>query len=81
MNRSLTNVLFGGIGTSVSQENRTMEGTITQTTTEDTVEALTNADSVILVCLVPSPIMVRDKNFAPGRRLWDGRRKSTIRNF
>jgi H+-translocating NAD(P) transhydrogenase len=49
MNRSLTNVLFGGIGTTVSQENRKMEGAITQTTVEDTVDALTNADSVILV--------------------------------
>jgi NAD(P) transhydrogenase len=49
MNRSLTNVLFGGIGTVVSQENRKMEGVITKTTVEDTVEALTNADSVILV--------------------------------
>ena len=52
MNRSLTNVLFGGIGTSASQENRKMEGTITQTTIDDTVEALTNADNVILVCVI-----------------------------
>jgi NAD(P) transhydrogenase len=54
MNRSLTNVLFGGIGTAASQENRKMEGSITQTSVEDTVDALTNADSVILVSLSPS---------------------------
>jgi NAD(P) transhydrogenase len=48
MNRSLTNVLFGGI--SAPTETRKMEGTITQTTVDDTVEALTNADNVILVC-------------------------------
>lgn len=51
MNRSLTNVLFGGIGTSAVQETREMEGTITKTTVDDTVEALANADTVILVGL------------------------------
>jgi len=49
MNRSLTNVLFGGIGTTAPTEAREMEGSITQTSVEDTVEALANADSVILV--------------------------------
>lgn len=49
MNRSLTNVLFGGISTPVSQETHKIEGSITKTTVEDTVEALVNADSVILV--------------------------------
>ncbi|KAF8892517.1 NAD(P) transhydrogenase beta subunit-domain-containing protein [Infundibulicybe gibba] len=49
MNRSLTNVLFGGIGAPISQEAHKIEGTITKTSVEDTVEALTNADSVILV--------------------------------
>jgi H+-translocating NAD(P) transhydrogenase len=51
MNRSLTNVLFGGIGTNVSAETHKMEGTITKTTVEDTAEALANADNVILVML------------------------------
>lgn len=51
MNRSLTNVLFGGIGTTVSAEPQKIEGTITKTTVDDTVEALSNADSVILVIL------------------------------
>ncbi|KAK7467220.1 hypothetical protein VKT23_004278 [Stygiomarasmius scandens] len=49
MNRSLANVLFGGIASSpVSQETK-IEGTITQTTVDDTVDALSNADNVILV--------------------------------
>ncbi|EGN93251.1 hypothetical protein SERLA73DRAFT_172168 [Serpula lacrymans var. lacrymans S7.3] len=49
MNRSLTNVLFGGIGTVAPSETREMEGAITKTTVDDTVEALNNADNVILV--------------------------------
>ena len=49
MNRSLTNVLFGGISSPVSTESHKMEGTITKTSVDDTVDALTNADSVILV--------------------------------
>ncbi|KIJ16955.1 hypothetical protein PAXINDRAFT_162546 [Paxillus involutus ATCC 200175] len=49
MNRSLTNVLFGGIGTIAPTEVTKIEGTVTKTTTDDAVEALTNADSVILV--------------------------------
>jgi len=49
MNRSLTNFLFGGIGTTASAEAHKIEGAITKTTVEDTVEALANADSVILV--------------------------------
>lgn len=49
MNRSLTNVLFGGIAPTASTEAHKIEGTITRTTVDDTVEALANADSVILV--------------------------------
>lgn len=49
MNRSLTNVLYGGIGTNASVETHKIEGTITKITVEDTAEALANADSVILV--------------------------------
>ncbi len=48
MNRSLTNVLFGGIS-APAQSDYKIEGTITKTTVDDTVEALSNADSVILV--------------------------------
>lgn len=49
MNRSLTNVLFGSIAGPVSADAHKIEGTITKTTVDDTVDALTNADSVILV--------------------------------
>ncbi|KAL0946607.1 hypothetical protein HGRIS_012805 [Hohenbuehelia grisea] len=49
MNRSLTNVLFGGIAAPVGAETHKIEGSITQTTIDDTVESLLNADSVILV--------------------------------
>lgn len=49
MNRSLTNVLFGGISAPVNTEAHKIEGTITKTTVDDTAEALANADSVILV--------------------------------
>ncbi|KAG6866980.1 hypothetical protein C0991_003896 [Blastosporella zonata] len=49
MNRSLTNVLFGGIAPTPSTETHEIKGTITKTTVDETVEALANADSVILV--------------------------------
>ncbi|KAB8073274.1 putative nicotinamide nucleotide transhydrogenase [Aspergillus leporis] len=47
MNRSLTNVLFGGIA--APQEAKKIEGEVTQTTVDDTVEALSNAENVIIV--------------------------------
>ncbi|OBZ75929.1 NAD(P) transhydrogenase, mitochondrial [Grifola frondosa] len=48
MNRTLTNVLFGGISAPAAQEQK-IEGTITKTTVDETVDSLLNADSVILV--------------------------------
>ena len=48
MNRSITNVLFGGIA-APAQTDFKMEGEITKTTVEDTADALQNAQSVILV--------------------------------
>jgi len=48
MNRSLTNVLFGGIAAPTTSDYK-IEGSVTQTTVEDTAEALTNAESVIIV--------------------------------
>lgn len=48
MNRSLTNVLFGGIAPTV-QSGSKIEGEITKTTSEETAEALVNAESVIIV--------------------------------
>ena len=54
MNRTLTNVLFGGIGSSATQSDYKIEGQITKTSVDETVEALNNADNVILVCIVCS---------------------------
>ncbi|THH04603.1 hypothetical protein EW145_g5399 [Phellinidium pouzarii] len=48
MNRSLTNVLFGGIA-APTQSDYKIEGQITKTTVDDTVDALLNAENVILV--------------------------------
>jgi NAD(P) transhydrogenase len=48
MNRSLTNVLFGGIA-APQQGQKKIEGQITQVTVDDTVEILSNAESVIIV--------------------------------
>lgn len=47
MNRSLTNVLFGGIA--APQQAKKIEGEVVQATVDDTVEALSNAESVIIV--------------------------------
>jgi NAD(P) transhydrogenase len=50
MNRSLTNVLFGGLLNPAAAENqKKIEGEITQTSIDDTVEALSSAENVIIV--------------------------------
>ncbi|KAJ0299413.1 hypothetical protein COL516b_009294, partial [Colletotrichum fioriniae] len=49
MNRSLTNVLFGGISSTPATTDYKMEGVVTQTNVEDTAEALVNAENVIIV--------------------------------
>lgn len=49
MNRSLTNVLFGGIAAPAETDYK-IEGQITKTTVDETVEALATAESVIIVC-------------------------------
>ncbi|PCH38168.1 PNTB-domain-containing protein [Wolfiporia cocos MD-104 SS10] len=49
MNRTLTNVLFGGIGSSAAQSDYKIEGSITKTSVDETVDALANAENVILV--------------------------------
>ncbi|KAJ5597037.1 hypothetical protein N7450_003495 [Penicillium hetheringtonii] len=49
MNRSLTNVLFGGISASTSQTQRKIEGEVTQTSIDDTVESLSGAENVIII--------------------------------
>ncbi|KAI1772894.1 NAD(P) transhydrogenase mitochondrial precursor [Hypoxylon cercidicola] len=48
MNRSLTNVLFGGIS-APAQTDYKIEGSVTQTNVEDTADALVNAESVIII--------------------------------
>ncbi|ORY18184.1 NAD(P) transhydrogenase beta subunit-domain-containing protein [Clohesyomyces aquaticus] len=48
MNRSLTNVLFGGIAPT-AQSQAKIEGTVTKTTADETAEALLNAENVIIV--------------------------------
>ena len=48
MNRSITNVLFGGIQ-SLPAQTEQIQGTIVQTNIDDTVDSLSNAESVIIV--------------------------------
>lgn len=48
MNRSLTNVLFGGIAPTAQSETK-IEGEITKTTAEETADLLVNAENVIIV--------------------------------
>lgn len=49
MNRSLTNVLFGGIAPQSNDSEYKIEGSITKTSIEETADALATADSVIIV--------------------------------
>lgn len=50
MNRSLTNVLFGGLGTVVpTTDHEQITGTVTKTNVDETVEALASAENVIIV--------------------------------
>ena len=53
MNRSLTNVLFGGIAPT-AQDSVAMTGEITKTTAEETADMLVNAENVIIVSNLPS---------------------------
>ncbi|KAI0108597.1 NAD(P) transhydrogenase mitochondrial precursor [Nemania sp. FL0031] len=48
MNRSLTNVLFGGIAAPTATDFK-VEGTVVQTNVDEAAEALVNAESVIIV--------------------------------
>lgn len=48
MNRSLTNVLFGGIAPPPKTDQK-IEGEITKTTIEETVETLKSAQKVVIV--------------------------------
>ncbi|KAI0197208.1 NAD(P) transhydrogenase [Xylaria flabelliformis] len=48
MNRSLTNVLFGGISAPATTDYK-VEGSVVQTNVDETAEALVNAENVIIV--------------------------------
>ena len=78
MNRSLTNVLFGGISSPVSADAHKIEGTITKTTVDDTVDALANADSVILVQRTDFCVLIQKTKFLLGRWVWYGRCQGSI---
>ncbi len=79
MNRSLTNVLFGGIA-APAQSDYKIEGQITQTSVDETVDALENAESVIIVRSANRPPKYCcSSNISTGRRLWHGSRKGAIR--
>lgn len=47
MNRSLPNVIFGGIAQ--VQSSKKIEGEVTTTAVDETVDSLVNAESVIIV--------------------------------
>ncbi|KAG6043814.1 hypothetical protein E4U39_004121 [Claviceps sp. Clav50 group G5] len=49
MNRSLTNVLFGGLSSPNQAQEYKPEGEVTQTSVDDLADAMLNAESVILV--------------------------------
>lgn len=54
MNRSLTNVLFGGIAP--IQASKKIEGEVVTTSVDETVDALANAENVIIVRPIPLSI-------------------------
>ena len=82
MNRSLTNVLFGGISAPVASEAHKIEGTVTMTTVDDTADALANADSVILVYQTShKPVASGAHALFLGRRLWYGSGQSAVCNL
>jgi len=83
MNRSLTNVLFGGISAPVDSETHKIEGTVTTTTVDDTADALANADSVILVYQASHKPVTAGAHalFFLGRWLWYGGGQSAVCDF
>jgi len=55
MNRSLTNVLFGGIAAPADNVVK-IEGEVSRATVDETVDVLVNAENVIIVSLPPTRI-------------------------
>ncbi|KAH7136422.1 NAD(P) transhydrogenase beta subunit-domain-containing protein [Dactylonectria macrodidyma] len=49
MNRSLTNVLFGGIGTTTAVQEYKPQGEVTKTNVDELADSLLNSESVILI--------------------------------
>lgn len=49
MNRSLANVIFGGIAPTTTTEDSTKGLTVSRTNTEEVIDMLANAESVIIV--------------------------------
>ena len=81
MNRTLTNVLFGGIGTTAVQSDYKIEGQITKTSVDETAEALNNADSVILVRLTHILLTNVNISLLPlGGRIRYGGSQGTVRH-
>ena len=80
MNRSLTNVLFGGAAPVAAPSDYKIEGQITQTNADDVVEALANADNVILASFTMSLSRVFLTCFTGGR-IRHGCGKGSIRDI
>jgi NAD(P) transhydrogenase len=80
MNRSLTNVLFGGIAATPQAQTK-IEGEITKTTSDETAEALVNAENVIIVSHSCYYQMRINTYLITGRRLWHGCCKSAVRHL
>ena len=87
MNRTLTNVLFGGISAPVGQAEQKIEGTITKTNVDDTVESLLNSENVILVRVAwfrprsTKKLTSHNPRHRQGCWIWDGRRQGSIRHL
>lgn len=54
MNRSLKNVIFGSTAAAPPQAQAKIEGEVTKTTSDETAEALLNAENVIIVSVFVS---------------------------
>ena len=82
MNRSLTNVLFGGAAPVADSSDYKIEGQITQTNADDVVEALANADNVILASFLMSVACFPHTSACfTGCRVRHGRGKGSIRDI
>jgi NAD(P) transhydrogenase len=76
MNRSLTNVLFGGLA-APQQAQKKIEGEVTRATVEETVDSLAGAESVIIVS--PNVLSKYIHSQWVGRWVWYGCCKGTVR--